>query len=41
MIKNLQQMRLKLRQKTAIQKTAHATGDLIGSKIANKTMKVS
>ena len=34
-------MHLKLLQKGAIQKTAEATGDFIGNKIANKITKVS
>ena len=32
---------LKTASKSAIQKTAEATGDLFGNKIANKTTKVS
>ena len=39
MLHNLQQTRLKLFQKKAIQKTAKATGDLIGNKIAGKLQK--
>ena len=41
MLKNLQQMHLKLFQKRVIQKTAEATGDLIGNKIANRITKVA
>ena len=40
MLKNLQEMHLKLLQKKVIQKTAEATGDLIGNKIADKIRKV-
>ena len=35
MLNNLQQMRLKL-----LQRTAEATGDLIGNKVADRIMKV-
>ena len=38
---NLLQMHLKLIQKRAIQKTAEATDDLIGNRIADKITKVS
>ena len=41
MLNNLLRIHLKLLQKTAIQKTAEATRDLIGTKIANKTIRVS
>ena len=40
MSKNLQQMHLKL-QRRVLQKTAEATGDLIGNKISSKIRKVS
>ena len=40
MLKNLQEMKLELLQKKAIQKTAEAMGDLIGNKIADKIIKV-
>ena len=35
MLNNLPQIHLKLRQKEQFKKTADATGDLIGNKIAN------
>ena len=38
---NLQQMQLNILQKKFIQKTAEATGDLIGNKIANEIKKLS
>ena len=41
MLKNLQQIQLKLLQKESFKKTAEATGNLIGSKIANRITKVS
>ena len=41
MLKNLQQMHLKLLQKEVIQKPAQATGDLTGNKIADRITKVS
>ena len=41
MLNNLPQIRLKLLQKKAIQKTAEATSDLITNKIANRITKVS
>ena len=41
MVKNSQQMHLKLPQKRVIQTTAEETGDLIGNKIANKIKGVS
>ena len=40
MLNNLQQMQLKLVSKRVIQKTAEATGDLIGNKIADKITKI-
>ena len=39
MLKNLQQMRLKLLQKEQFKKTAESTGDLIGNNISNKITK--
>ena len=36
MLKSLQQITIKNASKSAIQKTAEATGDLIGNKIADK-----
>ena len=41
MLNNLPQIRLKLLQKTGIQKTAEATADLIGDKTANRIIEVS
>ena len=41
MLKNLQQMHLKLLQIESFKKTAEATGDLIGNKITNKITQVS
>ena len=41
MLNNLLWIHLKLLQKIAIQKTAEATRDLIGTKIADKTTRVS
>ena len=41
MLKNLQQMHLKLLQKESFKKTAEATGDQIGNKIGNRVTKVS
>ena len=41
MLNNLQQLRLKLLQTGAAQKTAEETGGLIGNKIADKIAKVS
>ena len=41
MLKNLQQMRVKLLQKEQLKKKAEARGDLIGNKIANKIMGIS
>ena len=41
MLKDLQQMHLKLFQKRIIQKTAEATGNLICNKIADSIFKVS
>ena len=38
---NVQQMQLNILQKKVIQKTAEATGGLIGNKIANKITKLS
>ena len=40
MLNNLQQIQLKLVSKRVIQKTAEATGDLIGKKIADKITKI-
>ena len=40
-LKNLQQMQLNTASKTAIQKTAEVTGDLISNKIADKITSVS
>ena len=40
MLKNLQQMHLRLPQKKVIQETGEATGDLIGNTIADKVRKV-
>ena len=39
--KNLQQIDLKLLQNDSFKKTAEATGDLTGNKIANKITKLS
>ena len=39
MLNSLLQMHLKLLQKKSIQKTAEATSDLIGNKIADKITK--
>ena len=41
MLKNLAQKHLKLLQKKFIQKTAEATGDLIGNQLGNKIIKIS
>ena len=41
MLKNLKQMQLKLLQEKQLKKTAEATSDLIGNKIAEKTTEVS
>ena len=41
MLRNIQQMYLKLVQKKKIQRIAEATGDLIGNKIADKMTKSS
>ena len=41
MLKNLQQMRLKLLQKEQFKKAAEATGDLISNKIVDKSTKIS
>ena len=41
MLNHLQQMHIKLLQKEYFKKTAEATGDLIGNKIADKITKVS
>ena len=41
MLNNLQQTQLKLLQKDSFKKTAEATGDLVGDKIANRITKVS
>ena len=41
MLNNLQKMRLKLLQKESFKKTAGATGDLIGNKIADKITRSS
>ena len=41
MPKNLLQMHLKLLQNKQFKKTAEATGDLIGNKIADKITRVS
>ena len=41
MLKNLQQLQKKQLQKRTIQKTAEATRDLIGNKIADKITSVS
>ena len=38
---NVQQLQLNILQKKVIQKTAEATGGLIGNKIANKITKLS
>ena len=40
MVNNLQQMHLTLGQKKVIQKTAEATADFIGNKIAKRITKV-
>ena len=40
-LKNLQQIQLKTASKRKIQKTAEATGDLIGNKIADEITSVS
>ena len=40
-LNNMPEIRLKLFQKTGIQKTAEATVDLIGNKIDNRIMEVS
>ena len=40
-LKNLQQMHLKLLQKEQFKKTAEATGDIIGNKNADRITKVS
>ena len=40
-LKNLQQIDLKLLQNDSFKKTAEATGDLTGNKIANKITKLS
>ena len=40
-LNNLPQIRLKLLQKKAIQKTTEATGELIGNKVTYKIAKVS
>ena len=40
MLRNLQQMHLKLLQSKSFKKTAEATGDLIGNTIANKVTKL-
>ena len=41
MLNNLLQMYLKVLQKEQFKKTAEATGDLIGNKIADKITRVS
>ena len=41
MLNNLQKMRLKLLQKESFKKTAEATGDLVGNKIAYKITRSS
>ena len=41
MLNNLQKMRLKLLQKESFKKTAGATGDLIGNKIADRITRSS
>ena len=41
MLNNLPQMYLKVLQKEQFKKTAEATGDLIGNKIADKITRVS
>ena len=41
MLKNLEQIHLKVLQKGVIQETAETTGDLVGNEIANEIRKIS